>query len=100
MVTEKEIKVLKKIYDLSIEINGSFYNSIHYLKLIDTIFSQELITKYSGRKIKNMTCGYLGRMARKDLISAAYGRIKNYAYFEGYYLREKGLENLKQLQLL
>ncbi len=73
------------------------YKSIHYLRLTDTIFSEELLNKYNGRKLKNMVCGYLGKMARKDLIQAAYCSVGDYAYFEGYYLREKGLEIIKEL---
>lgn len=97
MATEKEIKVLKKIYDLSIEINGSFYNNIHYLKLIDAIFSEEIIKQYRFLKVQRMACTYLGRMGQKDLIHAAYTSNDNHSFFEGYYLRTKGIEILKQL---
>ena len=95
MATEKEIKILKKIYELSMADKGSPYKPIHYLRLINTIFSEEIINRYRPLKVQRMACTYLGRMARKDLISAAYGAVKNYAYFEGYYLRGKGLNLIK-----
>lgn len=97
MATEKEIKVLKKIYDLSVVNNGSTYNSIHYSKLVDSIFSEEIIKRYNSLKLQKMTCTYLGKMARKDLIQAEYKTVGNYVYFEGYYLRENGIKILNNL---
>jgi hypothetical protein len=97
MATEKEIKVLKKIYKLSMADKGSPYKSIHYLRLIDTIFSEEIIKRYRFLKVQRMACTYLGRMARKDLIQAEYNRVDNYAYFEGYYISNEGIKIIRKL---
>lgn len=97
MATEKEIKVLRKIYDLSMEDKGSPYKPIHYLSLIETIFSEEIIKRYRPIKVQRMACAYLGRMARKDYIQASYNCVGNYSYFEGYYLRQKGIDILKNI---
>lgn len=99
MATEKEIKVLNKIYDLSMADKGSPYIPIHYLLLIDTIFSEEIIKRYRFLKVQRMACTYLGRMARKDLIHAAYNTVGNYAYFEGYYISNIGIEIIRKLLL-
>ena len=97
MATEKEIKVLLKIRELSLLKKGSLYNPIHYISLIDTIFSEDIIKTYRLHKIYKMACGYLGKMARKDYIQAAYNSVGSYAYFEGYYLTKKGVEIIKNL---
>jgi len=79
MATEKELKVLNKIFEL-----GGKNGSVHYLKLVEIIFDKEIIDKYKGSKIKNMVCGYLGKMARKDYIQAAYERTDaGYTFFIG-----------------
>ncbi len=92
MATEKEIKVLRKIYDLSMADKGSPSKSIHYLRLIDTIFSEEIIKRYRFLKVQRMACTYLGRMARKDLIQAHYNCVGSYSYFEGYYISNVGIK--------
>lgn len=95
MATVKEIKVLLKIRELSLLKKGSIYDPVHYSLLIETIFIGEVINRYSLHKINKMACGYLGKMARKDYIQAAYNCVGNYAYFEGYYLTKNGLEIIK-----
>jgi hypothetical protein len=95
MATEKEIKVLKKMYELSME-KGSPYNSIHYLQLINTIFSEDIIKRYRFLKVQRMACAYLGKMARKDLIRPEYNHANAYSCFVGYCLRNSGIEIIKK----
>jgi len=97
MATEKELKVLNKIYELSMEDSRNPYKAIHYLRLVDTIFTEEIQNKYKGSKITKMVCSYLGKMSRKDYINAAYEVTDaGYAFFLGYYLRDNGMKLLKK----
>lgn len=91
-ITEKELAVIKRIYDL-----GGLYGDVHYESLIEVIFSEEIREKYRPLKIQRMACSYLGRMDRKDLIHSHYHTDKSFTFFSGYYLRPKGREVLKEI---
>lgn len=95
----KYLTVLKYLYD-------NKYNSIHYIKLTPIIFSQDIIDKYRsarGRKnvIDGMVCKYMGKLCSKDYVGAHYEHIKGgNSYFVGYYIREKGIEILKEKKII
>lgn len=85
-----------KFVDVLLYLNERKFQSIHYLELQKIIYSDEVIKKNrSWGKIDRITCLYLGRLSRKDYISAEYKTVGNCAYFVGYYIRENGIKFLK-----
>lgn len=84
--TEKELKVLNKMYEL-----GGERGLVHYSKLIDTIFNEDVIKKYKLSKLNKMATSYLGKMCNKNLICSGYDVVNNYAYYVGHSLLPDGL---------
>jgi hypothetical protein len=96
----KYLEVLKYLYDKRPK-------SVHYAELTSVIYSSDVISKYSHHRnkrtiIDGMTCRYLGKLARKDLIQAQYNCIEktNISYFVGYYLRPNGIKLLKDKKII
>jgi hypothetical protein len=106
MKQPKYLDVLLFLYNKKLDGNGS----IHYIPLREVIFEKEIIQKYSFAKknktvIDYMTCVYMGKLCRKDLVLAEYKvnkytQGKAYAYFMGYYITEKGIGILKEKKLI
>lgn len=81
MATNTEILVLTKIYEI-----GNLSRPVHYSCLIPVIYSEETLRMYRPRKLSQMACSYLGKMAHKDYIHKIYEGDS----FVGYKLRPLG----------
>ena len=100
METKKELHVLICMYNINIKYRYRTDRSIHTNILVYYIFSKETIKEYGLAKAMRLSVLYLGRMAKKDYVQSEYKRIGGYTYFNGYYLRPKGIDVLKSINII
>jgi hypothetical protein len=93
--TPKELSILRHFLEIG-------RNKPHYgANLVELIFSEETIKKWKDEKLSGlvkdrMAFLYLGKIAKKGYLMPSYKSIKNYVYFEGYFLTQKGIELAEQ----
>jgi len=87
------LRVLKYL----IENGHTVRTPVHGLKLMDVIYSKEIIEKWNHARrhkviIETMTYSFLGKLRAKGLVDCGYGNIKNYCFYTGHYVTTDGIK--------
>ena len=93
----KYFNVLLHLYDK--KMKGKDF--VHYHQLREVIYDDETIKKYSHSRrnkvvIDYMVCVYMGKLARKDLVSSDYKKKR----FMGWSITQLGMDFLKEKELI